>query len=252
MQTIDRIVTIMYSVAESPDGLTLSEVARVTGLPPATAHRLLAALQKRSLVERDEPSKRWRAGLGILRMAASMIPSVGFSALADPVLAELRDRWQECFYLSVLADGEVVCVRSVATTAPHRMSVHVPVGRRFPLHAILSYLPLPETRQLLSAREPECFTRQTIVDVEELLADLTYVRAAGYAVCDQEMELGVTALAVAIGGPPGEPPRSLGVIGPRERIRADMLTGLLTDIVDGGARLSGGPRPTDAALAEPK
>jgi DNA-binding IclR family transcriptional regulator len=248
MQTIDRIVTIMHSVAESRDGLTLTEVARVTGLPPATAHRLLSALQKRALVERDERSKRWRAGLGILRMAASMIPSVGFSALADPLLTELRDRWQECFYLSVLADGEVVCVRSVATIAPHRMSVHVPVGRRFPLHAsaaakaILSDLPLSETRQLLTARDAEPFTQHTIVDVDELLADLTYVRAAGYAVCDQEMELGVTALAVAIGGPPGEAPRSLGVIGPRERIRAYMLTGLLTDIVDAGSRLSGGPR----------
>lgn len=236
MQTVARIVDILRAVASAPNGLTLSEVARAAGLPPATSHRLLAALQDSSLVERDEASKRWRTGVGVMVIAASVTPTIGFAALAEPAIAALRDRWQECFYLSVLSDSEVVCVHSAGTTEPHRVKVHVPLGRRFPLHssaaakAILSQLPTNQALELLRRQPLTRFTEHTIVDVDEIAADLRFARGLEHAICDQEMELGVNAMAVAVPGPPGEPPRSLGVIGPRERIRTHTERGLLEDL----------------------
>jgi IclR family acetate operon transcriptional repressor len=235
MQSVTRIVQIMRGLAEAPDGLTLSEVARGTKLPPATAHRLLGALHESSLVERDEVSKRWRTGDGVALIAASLTPTVGF---ADSAIGRLRDRWQECFYLSALSDGEVVCVHSTATSESHRVKVHVPLGRRFPLHssaaakAILAHLPTSQALELLRRQPLTRFTEHTIVDVDEVAADLRFARTLEHAICDQEMELGVNAMAVAIPGPPGEPHRSLGVIGPRERILADTRHGLLEDLLE--------------------
>lgn len=252
MQTIDRIVVIMERVAESPSGLTLSELSRSTGLAPATCHRLLGALNESRLLERDDATRRWRPGIGLVRIATSVSPSAGFGPLVDPVLVDLRDRWQECFYLTNLTDGEVVCVRTIETNDPHRMSVSVPLGRRMALHAsaaakaILASLTDDEARALLVNAGCERLTRHTLLSVNEVLEDLVKTRGRGYAVCDQEMEMGVVAYAAAIEGPPGEAPRSLCVIGPRPRLRARVREGMLGGLQRAAQDISGAmQRPVD-------
>lgn len=245
MQTIDRVVGIMQRVAEAPAGVTLSELSRQTGLAPATCHRLLRSLADTGMVERDEATKRWRPGMGLVRIAGSVSPSAGYGMLIDPVLATLRDQWQECFYFSNLTDGQVVCVRSVETTEAHRISVRVPLGRRMSLHAsaaakaILAYLTEDEARRLLQSVPLEPFTAHTLSTVDAVLEDLAATRDRGFAVCDQEMELGVAAYAAAIPGPPGEAPRSLGVIGHREHLGARIRSGLLDGLLTSAEELSG-------------
>lgn len=242
MKTINRIVLIMERVAESPQGLTLSQLSSTTGLAPATCHRLLTALGESRLLDRDVTTKRWRPGLGLVRIANSVSPTSGFGPLVDPVLADLRDRWQECFYLANLTDSQVVCVRTIETTDPHRISVRVPLGRRMPLHAaasakaILADLRPEAATALLDAAGCEPITRFSLTSTQAVLDDLETVRDRGYAVCDQEMEPGVAAYAAVIAAPPGEAPRSLCVIGPRERLRArareGMIDGLLAAAID--------------------
>jgi IclR family acetate operon transcriptional repressor len=244
MQTIDRIVSIMQRVAESPSGLTLSQVARATDLAPATCHRLLQALGDAGFVEREEATKLWRPGIGLVRIAASVSPSPGFGALVDPRLAELRDRWQECFFLSVLIDQQIVCVRSIETSDPHRVKVGVPLGRRMAFHAsasakaILAHLDEDATRALLAGAAFERFTRRSHRTVEAVMADLEATRDRGFAVCDEEMEIGVVAYAATVAAPPGEAPRSLGVIGPRERMRARQREGILDALMSTAEELS--------------
>lgn len=244
MQTIDRIVEIMERVSESPTGLTLSQLSGATGLAPATCHRLLKALGKSRLLDRDETTKRWRPGIGLVRIATSVSPSAGFGPLVDPLLTALRDRWQECFYLANLTDGQVVCVRSVETTDPNRMSVRVPLGRRMAIHAsaaakaILAELTAEEAGRLLGAAPCEPITRYTLRTPEAVIADLEVCRDRGYAICDQEMELGVAAYAAVIQGPPGEAPRSLCVIGPRERLRARAREGMIDALLQAAVDLS--------------
>lgn len=245
MQTIDRAVSVLQAVAQAPAGLTLSELSRETGLAPATCHRLLTSLASSAMVERNDATKRWRPGLGLVRIAGSVSPAAGWGSLVDPVLVELRDHWQECFYFSNLTDGQVVCVRSVETTEPHRISVSVPLGRRMSLHAsagakaILAHLTQDEARRLLESIELDQFTSYTLPTVDDVLRELAATRDRGFAVCDQEMELGVAAYAAAIPGPPGEAPRSLGVIGHRERLGARMRAGLLDALLTAAEELSG-------------
>jgi IclR family transcriptional regulator, acetate operon repressor len=250
VQTIERVVLILERVAEAPGGLTLSQLSSATGLAPATCHRLLKALDASGLVARDATTRRWRPGLGLVRIASSVSPSSGFGALAEPTLFALRDRWQECFYLANITDSEVVCVRTVETTDPNRMSVRVPLGRRMPLHAaasakvILAHLTEDEARILLEAAGCPPITRFTLSSVAAVLADLKKVHDRGYAICDQEMELGVAAYATVISAPPGESPRSLCVIGPRERLRARAREGMIDALMVAAVDLSYAMHPT--------
>ncbi len=235
----------MQRLGDSPQGATLSELSRAVGLAPATCHRMLNALADGGLVERDDATRRWRPGVGLARIAASVSPAPGFAEVAMPALTELRNRWQMCFFLAVLSDGEVICVRTAGPDAPHHVGVHVPLGRRMALHAtasakaILCDLDPSAAHSLLVAHSPlERFTRFTRTDVAEIEAGLVEARRARYASCDQEVTLGVSAYAAVIAAPPGESPRSLGVIAPRAQLREASRRGLLNNLTTAAEELS--------------
>lgn len=234
----------MEQIASSSSGLTLSELSRATGLAPATCHRLLSALSKSGLVERDEATKTWRPGVALVRIAAAVVPNDGVGPLVDRALTALRDRWQEFFYLGVLSDGHVVCVRSIQTSEPHRVLLSLPVGRRVVMHAaassraILSQLPNAEVRRLVAAELREQFTPRTHISVASLLKDLEVTRKRGYALCEEEIEFGITEYAVAVAGGPGEASRSLTVVGPSQRLQRLADEGMIDDLRRHGQHLS--------------
>ena len=244
MQTIDRIVAVLERVASVPSGLTLSEVARATGLAPATCHRLLTALAKSGLVERQESTKSWRPGIALIRIAAAVVPGEGLGPLVDRGLTSLRDQWQEFFFLGVLSDGEIVCARSIQSSETHRINISIPIGRRLVMHAsassraILAELPAKEARRLVAARPRKSYTSRTITSIPAIMKELARVRERGYATCEDELEFGMSAYAVAVAGLPGEPVRSLAVVGPSERLRRHSEEGLIEDLIRTGKELS--------------
>lgn len=256
MQLLDRLVAIIEAVTTRPEGAGLADIAKTTGLAPGTVHRLLGALTEAHLLERDVDSRRFLPGVGLVRIAGGLA-SAGFSTAADTTLGALRDRWQEGVYLTRLIDDGVVCVRAVSTSDPNRMSASVPVGRQMGVHAsasgkAIAALVDDETvdRLLGAGGGLQQLTALTITDRATLDRDLAMTRERGYAVCDQETEIGVAALAVAIVGPDGHPGRSIGVIGPRERVLAARDAGLVDDLV-AAARFLGSTAPVALPAVEP-
>lgn len=244
MQTIDRIVSVMEKVASSPSGLTLSELSRATGLAPATCHRLLTSLAQSGLVERKESTKSWRPGIALIRIAAAVVPSEGLGPLVDRGLTTLRDSWQEFFFLGVLSDGQVVCARSIQSSETHRINISLPIGRRLVMHAsassraILAELPAKEARRLLASQPRKSYTARTMTSIPAIMRELDRVRERGYSTCEEELELGMSAYAVAVAGLPGEPARALTVVGPSKRLTHHHANGLVDDLVRVGQEIS--------------
>jgi IclR family transcriptional regulator, acetate operon repressor len=243
VQALNRIVTILRAVAEAPEGLTLSEVASAASLPSATAYRFLKDLAEEGLVERQTLTKRYRYGPGLTRLALSIKAADFMSDTEESELRALRDRWQDCFYVSALLDGDVVCIRSTETNDPVRMGIFVSIGRRLAIHssaaakAIMAHQPRSNVESRLSQEALERFTPHTLTNPTEILADLSQTRKRGYAVCDQEMELGVAALAVPVFDARNAVSRSVGVIALRDRILGDRRQQLLEDMHHAAAAL---------------
>lgn len=233
MQTIDRLARILRAISDAPDGLTLSEVASEAELPSPTVHRFLKSLGDAGFVERKELTKRYAGGPVLIRLGLAAQAADVSGHTEEGGLRTLRDRWQECFYLSSYIDGDVVCVRSTETTDPLRMSIFVSVGRRLPMHssaaakAILAYQTRAVAKDFLARAPFDRYTGFTITERDQIVSDLVQTRSQGYAVCDQEMEIGVAALAVPIFDPRGAVGRSLGVIAPRERLLSERRHELL-------------------------
>jgi IclR family acetate operon transcriptional repressor len=237
MQIISRTVSILEEVARRPDGGGLVEIANACSLPAATCHRLLAALAEDELVQRDPLTRRYSVGPGLVQLAG-MVTQIGRGASIEAGMTALRDRWRECFFLASIVDDAIICVRSLPTVDPNRMTVTVPLGQPMTPNvagsgkAILAYVDAAERARLVEAGGGMVrFTDKSIVDAEDFESEMVRIRERGYAICDEESEIGAATVAVPIVLPEGNVKSALGSIGPRDRIVSLADEGMIEDMM---------------------
>lgn len=129
-RTVDRALELLSAVTESPDGSTLSQLARATGLSPATASRLLRTLARRGFVRRDQGG-RFRPGDGLIQMAAGVLRGEPLYELAGPHLVALAQASAETANLGIAVDaGRALYLRQVA--GGQRVQTAAWAGRTIP------------------------------------------------------------------------------------------------------------------------
>lgn len=209
----------MRILGESADGMSVSELALLAGLAPATTHRLLRTLVGAGCV-RQLPNRNYALGpmlLGLAENAGRMLGS-----WARPILARLVDATDETANFCLLDGDEVVYVAQVPSN--HSMRMFTEVGRRVMVHctgvgkAILSQLPDAEVMAILSRTGMPAQTPTTKTDPVELLEELWHIREVGYAVDYGEQEVGVRCIAVPVNWRPAR--AAISVSGPALRLQA--------------------------------
>lgn len=200
VQSLERGLSVIKAFDADNPRLSLSDVARATGLTPAAARRFLATLVALGFVEQQDGLFALRPtilGLGYAYLSNLSLPEV-----AEPHLARFAERYREAASLAVL-DGDDV--RYVARIAPPRlMAVTINVGARFPAYAtslgrvLLAGLPDDEIDDYLASAELRPLTPKTLVEPEALKQELRKVRDQGWSLVGQELEVGVLAVAVPL------------------------------------------------------
>ncbi|MEV0149264.1 MULTISPECIES: IclR family transcriptional regulator [unclassified Nonomuraea] len=220
MQSIDRALDVLETLAEHGGAAGLSEIAAKTGLPYGTIHRLLRTLLARGYV-RQESDRRYALGAGLVRLGGVAEGMVG--EWARPHLARMVELSGETANLAVLEGDFVVYVAQVPS--PRRLRMFAEVGRRVLPHStavgkvLLAGRGAEEAVTLLERTGMPRRTPNTITETAAMLAELDRVRAAGYALDLGEEELGVHCLAVPVSD--GERVvAAMSVSGPAERIDA--------------------------------
>ncbi|MFB9371870.1 IclR family transcriptional regulator [Kitasatospora sp. NPDC001664] len=219
VQSVERAFQLLEALADSGGIATLSELSASSGLPMPTIHRLIRTLVQQGYVRQDT-ARRYTLGPRLIRLGETSGRLLG--SWARPYLAELMEATGETANLAVLEGGEVVYVGQVQSRRSMRMFTEV--GRRVQPHctgvgkALLAQLDEPEARAVLGTQPLQSHTPYTVTDPDELFAQLAHARASGYVVDDQEQEIGVRCIAVAVPGAPT--PTALSVSGPEARIRA--------------------------------
>lgn len=194
---LERQVTILEAILGAPDGLFLNEIAEQVGLPKPTAHRLVGTLTEAGLLARRSLGRKvYVIGPRLARLLHAGLDMTRLQRLAEPVLKGLVEQLRETAFLARLIGDEIV---SVAMVAPEReWRGHVDPGDKFAVHAaasakaILAFQPAETVARLL--RGPLIpFTAFTLTDLPAIEAEHELVRRRGYAVCDQEISLGIIA-----------------------------------------------------------
>ena len=241
VQSVERIFQLIEHLAAHPTGVSLQRLAEETGLAKSTVHRLLASLVGLGYVVQDEENGHYRLTLKMFELSSGIVDSMDIMGVAKAHLERLSQRTGEAVHL-VIRDGRDIVYIYKTESGPMRMSSRV--GLRSPLYctgvgkAILATLPADEVAQIWQHTTPQKLTAHTIVEFDALQAQLTEVRTNGYAIDDEENELGVRCVAVAIPGVGGRAESAFSISGlapymTPERIRriATLAQDARTDIM---------------------
>ena len=240
VQSVERIFQLIESLAAHPAGAGLQRLAQDTDLAKSTVHRLLASLVSLGYAAQDE-NGRYRLTLKMFELSSGIVNSMDIMDVAKVHLERLAQRTGEAVHL-VIRDGQDIVYIYKTESGPMRMSSRV--GLRSPLYctgvgkAILATLPADEVTNIWQHTTPQKLTTHTIVEFDALQAQLAEVRTNGYAIDDEENELGVRCVAVAIPGVGGRADSAFSISGlapymTPERIRriATLALDARTDIM---------------------
>src|SRR5215468_1108977 len=200
VQSLDRGLAVIRAFGPDRERLSLSEVARATGLTRAAARRFLLTLVKLGYVRNDgrEFSLRPR----VLELGYAYLSGLALPDVAAPHLEELVAKLHESSSISVLDGHHIVYVVRVPTK--RIMTVAISVGTRFPAFAtsmgrvLLAAMPDDEFERYLAEAKFEQLTARTVTDPGRLRAIVREVARQGYAIVDQELEEELRAVAAPI------------------------------------------------------
>jgi DNA-binding IclR family transcriptional regulator len=223
IQLLDRAIVLLDVLSsESPLGLLPHEIAQRSGLHKSTVHRLLSALSRHRLVERDTKTGRHYLGLKLFELGVKAVPNVNLREQARKHLERLVFETGETAHLCVLVEDEILYLDKVES--PKTIRIASSVGGRNPAFCsgvgkvLLAALPEDELDNLLRRHKLVRFTSNTIVTPAQYKAVLQQVRENGYAVDNEEREEGLRCIAAPIRDHTGEIIAGMSVAGPAFRL----------------------------------
>lgn len=226
VQSLERGLAVIRAFGADRPSLTLSEVAKATGLSRAAARRFLHTLVDLGYVASDGRDFTLRPQ--VLELGYAYLSSLSLPQVAQPHLRKLATEVGESASVAVIDGQDIVYVARIATY--RIMSAAIVVGTRFPAYAtsmgraILGAGTVEAQEAFLSKVRPRQLTPYTVTSVDELRAKLEEVRSQGWALVDQELEEGLRSLAAPVRNARGEVVAAVNISAPVRR-------GKLEDIV---------------------
>jgi IclR family pca regulon transcriptional regulator len=216
---LEKGLAVIEAFGIQNKALTLSEAAAITGHSRASARRSLLTLQRLGYVEWD--GKYFHLAPRVLRLGHAYVTSTALSKVVQPVLETLSEHTHESSSLAVLDGGDAVFVARTSTR--RSLSNALGMGSRLPAYCaatgrvLLAALPENEAELLLKRMKRIPLTPRTRTDLPDLLQLLDEVRQQGYAVCNEELELGIRSIAVPVRDATGRVIASMSLVGSTSR-----------------------------------
>lgn len=200
VQSFTRGLAVIRCFGEDASRLTLTDVAKRTGLSRAGARRLLYTLCNENYADTD--GKHFWLTPRILDLGYSYLSSMELWGFAQEYLERLRERLSESASIAVLDGDDVVYVMRAQTK--RMLATYLGVGSRIPAYAVslgriqLAHLPGNRLEQYLSQVTLEKFTPYTVDSIEALREVLARDRDRGYSIVSKELEVGISGVAMPV------------------------------------------------------
>lgn len=219
IQVIDRAARLISILAEKDGRSTLKVLSKISGLHASTVYRIMDSMIQVGWVERNAANE-YILGATLIQLGQIARSALSLAEIARPYVRDLREQINETVNLLVRSGDDVVIIdRSLSKKS---LIVAFPLGKRMPLHASASgklYLSFyPELLQDYLARVPlKAVTPLTTVQVEKLRRELIKVREEGVAFSREDLELGLTGMAMPIFNGDNEMIGALAISAPAQR-----------------------------------
>ena len=225
VQSLERGLAVLQAFSREHPRLTLSEVARLTGLTRATARRVLLTLENLGYARSN--GRGFELTPKVLDIGYAYLSSLDLASIAQPAMEALVERTHESCSAAVLDGAEVVYVCRVPTK--RIMTISLGLGSRLPAYAtsmgrvLLAELKPDEVDDLLGPGPLEPITERTIRRRNELHEELARVRRQGWALVDQELEHGLRSIAAPLRDKGGRAIAALNVSSHAGRVSLDII-----------------------------
>ena len=238
IKSLDRAMSVFEFLSEG-QGRSLTNLAQALNQSPATVYRILVTLEGHGLVEFDKIDQVWEIGPRAFIIGSRFLRRTSLVDRARPILRRLMETTGETANLGIEQTGRVLFVSQVETTASIR--AFFPPGTLSRLHAsgigkvLLAQMDAARIDQVLGRKKIERFTEFTLVDREALQANLALTRGRGFAIDDEERNIGMRCIAAPVFDIHGEAIAGISVSGPTSRVGKDQIS-LLSEAVVAAAR----------------
>lgn len=251
VQSVDRALLLIETLAEDDEGYRLTDLAIRTGLSPSTIHRLLTTLEKRRFVQFDREQSMWHIGVQSFAVGSTFARRRNFVTQAMPYLRKLRDQTRETANLAVIDDGAMVILTRVESREIMRSVTKI--GGRAPMvasglgKALLSTYPEEDVFAVIRREGMPRLTSKSIVRAGELCKSLHDIRERGYSIDDEEAQVGLRCVSAVVYDDRSEPLAAISISGKASRVpdeRLPVLGKLVHDVATEMTRGLGGTMPT--------
>jgi IclR family pca regulon transcriptional regulator len=242
MTSLARGLVVIQAFTQQSPQMTISQLSIKTGLSRAAVRRCLYTLTKLGFAGAEDGS-RYSLRPRMLTLSHTYTTSNTLSSAAQPILERMSAALHESFSVATL-DGEDIVY--IARTQVNRvMAVDLHIGSRLPAYCtsmgriLLAYLPAEQLEQYLAKVNLIPHTNRTIISVEKLRLALRNIRRNGYAICDQEYEVGLRSIAVPVYSTSGRVVATLNLSGNAPRLSVlEMQSRFLTPLRNAASELS--------------
>lgn len=223
---LDRMVSILEALQTDGDA-TPAALARATGLSEPTVHRYLSALRHHGLVIRVRGSGTYSLGVKLFELGHSALRNQKPAVVARPHLEALRDLFGETVVFAEHTGNRLLVI--AGAEGLHGVAKGAKVGEPDYWHStslgksILAELPGDEARSILEQTELTRFTSRTMTEVGEILDSLRRVSTAGFAIDDEESEIGLRCVGSVVHDVHGAPRFAISLSGPTYRVHLDAV-----------------------------
>jgi IclR family transcriptional regulator, pca regulon regulatory protein len=223
--SLEKGLLVIEAFDASRPRLTLSDVAKLTGITRAAARRYLLTLTRLNYADFD--GRYFTLSPRILRLGYAYLSSASLSVRVQPFLEQISEATGESSSAAILDGDDIVYIARSATR--RIMSIGLGVGSRLPAYctslgrAILAYQPEEAIEAYLRRVRMEARTPKTVTDKTEFRAVLEATRAQGYALVNEELEFGLRSIAVPVIQKSGQVTIALNLSAQAGRVSADEM-----------------------------
>lgn len=242
VNSLARGLEVIRAFTRLKPRMTLTEVAKATGMTRATVRRFLLTLQHEGYVESD--GRYFALRPKVLELGLSALSSMDIWEVAQPIMNDLSDRIQESVFAAVL-DGHNVVYVARAASSSRMISIGIHIGSRAPVHCVstgrvlLAAMPDEAVQDYLDKARLTALTPYTQTSKVKLRELIEETRRQGWSMVDQELEVGLRSLSVPIRNRFGTTVAALNVCCPTPRwTLEDMRSRLLAELLDASSRIT--------------
>ncbi|MFV0333866.1 MAG: IclR family transcriptional regulator [Tropicimonas sp.] len=237
-----KMMAVLNCFTRTQGHLTISEIMERTGLPRTTVHRIVASLRDVALLDQDGRRQSYRLGLQMFYFGSVVIANLDLNTHAHPHILELHQLTGEIVHLHIFDGSHMVCIEreemdeqrlTTLTTIEAAPTYCTGVGKAF-----LAFQGGELTERIAREESFTARTAKTICTLPELEAELARIREQGYAIDDEENEIGIRCIGAPIRDSRGRVFAAISVSSTTERMPMSRVAGLAPVVVRTAGKIS--------------